>query len=97
MSLIGESLVDEIVAAIVPAVVERIGEQLAADRITVSVPEAARMLGLGQSTVWNLINRGVIETLDIGVDRTLIPVASLRSLPTKREQPAGSIENDAAA
>lgn len=97
MSSATQALVDELVPALVPAVVAQVAEQLATERLYVSVPQAAQMTGLGQSTVWDLIRRGVLPTLDIGVNRTLIPVAALRDLPTKREQVAEDQRGTAAA
>ena len=82
--VLGEAIVDELVEKIVPAVVDQVTAHLECEPLYVPVPTAARMIGLGESTVWELIRKGVLATLDVGVGRTLIPVSDLRNLPTKR-------------
>ena len=49
------------------------------DRITVRIPDAIRMTGLGRSKIYELIASGDIETVKVG-RCTLIPVDSLRQL-----------------
>ena len=49
------------------------------DRITVRIPDAIRMTGLGRSKIYELIASGDIETVKAG-RCTLIPVNSLRQL-----------------
>jgi excisionase family DNA binding protein len=52
-------------------------EQIAIERIGVSVKEAATMLGLCERTVWKLINNNKIKTIRIG-RRVIVSVQSLR-------------------
>jgi len=47
--------------------------------ITVTVPQAGRLSGLGKSTIWALIAKGVLLTTKDG-RRRLILYASLKSL-----------------
>jgi len=47
--------------------------------ITVRIPDAIRMTGLGRSKLYELIASGDIETIKVG-RCTLIPVASLRQM-----------------
>lgn len=58
--------------------------------ITVRIPDAARMLGLGRSKIYELIASGDIEIVKLGRS-TLVPVASLHALieRLKREQLGG--------
>lgn len=44
--------------------------------ITVRIPEACRLTGIGRSKLYELIAAGEIETIKIGTI-TLVPVASL--------------------
>lgn len=55
--------------------------------ITVRVPEAARMLGLSRSRIYELITSGDIETIKLG-RATLVPVDGLHALieRLRREQ-----------
>jgi len=46
---------------------------------TLSVPEAARLLGIGRNTAYEAIRRGEIPALRIG-RRLLVPRAALESL-----------------
>lgn len=50
----------------------------ASERLSVSVEEAAEMLSIGRSSVFNLLNDGLLASLKIG-KRRLIPVAELRA------------------
>jgi excisionase family DNA binding protein len=52
-------------------------------RITVRVPEALTMIGLGRSKFYELINDGEIEIIKVG-KATLIVVESLHSFVEKR-------------
>ena len=57
------------------------------DRMTYSVDEAARLLGLGRSSMYELVNRGELPVVRVG-RRILIPTASLAAflgtdLPTR--------------
>lgn len=45
----------------------------------VSINDAAKLLGLGRSTIYRLLREGKLEFLKIG-RRTLIPAASLEQL-----------------
>lgn len=49
------------------------------DPIAVSVLEAGRLSGLGKSTIWALIAKGVLVTTKVG-RRRLILYSSLKSL-----------------
>jgi len=51
----------------------------AIERLTLSIKDAGRVLGLGRSTIYRLIGDGQIETVKIG-NRTLIKTASIRRL-----------------
>jgi excisionase family DNA binding protein len=48
-----------------------------AERLTVRVPEAAEMLSIGRSTLYQLIGSGHIATIKAG-RTTLVPVESIR-------------------
>lgn len=48
------------------------------DPITVRVPDACRMTGIGRSKLYELIAEGEITIIKVGA-MTLIPVASLRA------------------
>ena len=50
-----------------------------AEPITVTVPQAGKLSGLGRSTLWALIAKGVLLTTKVG-RRRLILYASLKSL-----------------
>lgn len=54
------------------------------DRLTVSVSESCRLLGVGRTTVYELIAEGRIKTTRIGT-RRLVLVDSLRELVTASE------------
>lgn len=47
--------------------------------LTVRVPEACRLTGIGRSKLYALIAAGQLETVKIG-SITLVPMASLRRL-----------------
>lgn len=49
------------------------------DNVLASIPEAARMLSIGRSTLYRLIADGHIQTVKIG-RRTLVRVSSIRQL-----------------
>lgn len=55
--------------------------------ITVRIPDAAKMLGLSRSRIYELITSGDIEVIKLG-RATLVPVAGLEALieRLKREQ-----------
>ncbi len=48
------------------------------DRIAVRIPEACRMIGIGRSKLYELIDAGDVETIKVGVSR-LVLVSSLRA------------------
>jgi excisionase family DNA binding protein len=52
--------------------------------ITVRIPQAAQMLGVGRTTIYTLINSGEIEIIKIG-SATVIVVDSLRAYVTRRQ------------
>ncbi len=47
--------------------------------ITVSISEAAKALGIGRSTTYELINEGKLHAIKLG-RRTLVTVASIKEL-----------------
>ena len=51
--------------------------------ITVRIPDACRMTGIGRSKLYELIAAGEVEIVKIGA-MTLIPVDSLRALVSNR-------------
>jgi excisionase family DNA binding protein len=52
-------------------------------RITVRIPQALAIIGLGRSKFYELINSGEIETIKVG-KATLIVVASLHAFVQQR-------------
>jgi excisionase family DNA binding protein len=53
--------------------------------LTVRIPAAVRMTGIGRSKLYELIASGDIEVVKIGAS-TLIPVASLQALIDRNKQ-----------
>ena len=53
--------------------------------LVLSIKEAARLLGLGRSSIYRLIGESQLETVKIG-NRTLIRTSSVRSLVDPRKQ-----------
>lgn len=53
------------------------------DPIAVRIPQAARLIGIGRSTIYQFINAGEIETIKVGRS-TLIPTDSLRDFIQRR-------------
>ncbi len=49
------------------------------DALLISIPEAAKVLGLGRSKAYELISEGRLETVTIG-RRRLVRVVSVRAL-----------------
>lgn len=47
------------------------------DKLTLTVPEAAALLGIGKSLAYTAIQRGEIPCIRVG-HRLLVPVAALR-------------------
>jgi len=54
-------------------------EQVAIAPLSVRIPTAVKMTGIGRSKIYELIQQGEIEVVKIG-SATLIPVASLQGL-----------------
>lgn len=50
------------------------------ERQTVSVDEAAKILGIGRATAYAAIKQGTLPYLRIGEKRIVIPLAALRKL-----------------
>ncbi len=46
--------------------------------LCVSVPEAARMLGITRSTAYELVKTGAIPSIRIGPRRVIVPLQALR-------------------
>lgn len=57
------------------------------ETVFVSVNEACRLVGLGRTTMYRLIDEGQVETVKIG-SRRLVRVASLRALDGAPSRPA---------
>lgn len=49
------------------------------EKLTISIIEAAKSLGVGRSTAYQLINTGDLKVIKIG-KRTLVTVESIRAL-----------------
>ena len=49
------------------------------ERLTVTISEAAKLLGIGRSLAYEAAKRGEIPTIRIG-DRLLVPLPALRVL-----------------
>jgi excisionase family DNA binding protein len=47
--------------------------------VSMSITETARVLGIGRTTTYSLINSGALQTLKIG-RRTLVKAASVQAL-----------------
>lgn len=58
---------------------EPVSRMRQADPITVRIPEAIRLTGIGRSKLYELIASGDVEVVKIG-SCTLIPMASLHAL-----------------
>lgn len=69
-------------------------------RLTIDVPEAGRLLGLGRNAAYDAARRGDIPTLRIG-QRLLVPVPRLLELVGFAARPSGpglgGVDDDAAA
>ena len=63
--------------------------------ICVRVGVAARMIGIGRTKFYELINAGEVETIKLGT-ATLIPMASLVAL-IERQRVADGVESKCAA
>ncbi|XHS02413.1 hypothetical protein ACFB49_40240 [Sphingomonas sp. DBB INV C78] len=55
------------------------------DPVTVRIPEACRLTGIGRSKLYELIQAGEIPIVKIG-SMTLVPVESLRALIDRHQQ-----------
>ena len=55
------------------------------ERLSYSVPEAARVLGVGTALLWRLVKRGEIPSVKLG-SRRIIPVDQLRTWLSERSQ-----------
>lgn len=60
-------------------------------QLTVRVPEALAMLGIGRTKLYALINDREIETIKIG-KATLVLVSSLEALVERRRGQAGPLQ-----
>ncbi|QDC37207.1 helix-turn-helix domain-containing protein [Sphingobium fuliginis] len=54
-----------------------------AEPLAVRIPQAARLLGIGRSTLYQFIASGEIETIKVGRS-TLIPTDTLRAFIERR-------------
>lgn len=62
--------------------------------LLVQVPVAARMLGIGRTKVYELVNDGELELVHIGC-RALVPVDSVESFSDRlRERTAAALASD---
>jgi len=59
------------------------GRVQAVEPLALRIPQAAQMLGIGKSTLYEIIAAGEIETIKIGRS-TLVPTDSLRSFLARR-------------
>ena len=50
-----------------------------AEKLTISVPEAARRLGIGKNLAYEAIQRGELPSVKVG-GRILVPLAALEKL-----------------
>ena len=66
----------------------------AQQQILVSIPDAAKALAVGRTTVYGLINDGELKTVKIG-DRHLVVAASIGRL-VERRQKEGAIADSGA-
>lgn len=57
---------------------ERRGKPSVEESLAVRIPQAAQLLGIGRSSIYELINKGELETIKIGRS-TLIPMDTLRA------------------
>jgi excisionase family DNA binding protein len=63
-----------------------------AEPLSVRIPEACRMTGIGRSKLYELIAEGEIHIVKVGTI-TLVPVRSLRSFLARREAAAAPGES----
>ena len=60
---------------------------LVAEPIAVRVPDAARLIGLSRSRLYELMKRGEVEYVKVG-GATLIPYEALREFIARQPRPA---------
>jgi excisionase family DNA binding protein len=60
----------------------RAGGDKVTERLAVTVPKAAGMLGLGRTKTWELVRRGRLRSLRVG-KRVLVPVRELERFLTE--------------
>ncbi|EIZ79598.1 excisionase family DNA binding domain-containing protein [Novosphingobium sp. Rr 2-17] len=65
------------------------GMAKSAEPLAVRIPLAAQMLGIGKSTLYEMIAQGEIETIKVGRS-TLVPTDSLRAFLTRRRKKVGT-------
>lgn len=65
---------------------ERRGSAKLDDCLSVRIPQAAQLLGIGRSSVYELIKRGELKTIKIGRS-TLIPMDDLRAFIDRCRSP----------
>ncbi|WP_375403330.1 helix-turn-helix domain-containing protein [uncultured Sphingomonas sp.] len=58
-------------------------QRVAPDPLTIRIPAAMTMLGLGRSKLYELMDDGIIATIKVGRSR-LVVVESLRAFVTSR-------------
>jgi predicted DNA-binding transcriptional regulator AlpA len=56
------------------------------ERLTVRIPQALSMIGLGRSMLYELVSAGEIETIKVG-KATLVIVSSLNDFVERRRRP----------
>lgn len=54
------------------------------DPVTVTIPDAAKAIGIGTTKLYELINAGQLRTVRLG-RRVLVPTESIRKLVTALE------------
>jgi excisionase family DNA binding protein len=57
------------------------------EALTVSVPEAARLIGIGTTTAWELVHTGRLRTVRLG-RRVLVPRSAIRELLGEADEAA---------
>lgn len=62
---------------------KRRGESLPEECLAVRIPQAAQLIGVGRTSVYQLIATGALETIKIG-RATLIPMETLRTFVEQR-------------
>jgi excisionase family DNA binding protein len=64
--------------------------------LDVTVPEAARLLSMGETTIWRLVASGELESYQIGKSRrvTLAGIRAFRERRIKKEKELGKASSD---